>query len=572
MTRSTRIALLTLPALLAAACSRAERQAAAEPDVPVTMESMRPALASFTADDLLLRTSALSADSMEGRLPGTLGEERAVRYIEGEFRALGLAPGNPDGTYTQVVPLVGLTPKVTASLTIGGRAVPLQGGTDYIAESARVQAEVKVENSDMVFVGYGIVAPEYGWDDYKDVDVTGKTIVMLVNDPAITLPGDTALDGSIFRGKAMTYYGRWTYKYEIAAAKGAAAAIVIHETGPAGYPFDVLAGGFERESFDIKSADDNLSRVAVQAWMPEPAVRRLLGQMGQDFDSLKAKALRKDFRPVALRAQATFDLRQTIREVQSRNVLAKLEGARRPDEYIVYTAHWDHLGKDDALRGDQIYNGAIDNASGVAMILEIAEAFTKLPEKPDRSILFLAVTAEEQGLLGAKYYGESPLYPLVQTVANINIDGINQWGPTEDVVVIGKGNSTLDDVLNAAATTQGRVLAPDPETEKGFFYRSDQFEFAKQGVPALYAEGGIRYAGKEPAYGMSKRNEYTKKDYHGVSDEVKADWDLSGAVLDGQLFFQVGYRVSQRAVLPEWSAGTEFKAKRDSMLAVPGTR
>jgi Zn-dependent M28 family amino/carboxypeptidase len=530
------------------------------------MAAMQPALASVTAADLLRRTADLAHDSMEGRLPGTIGEDRTVRYLEEQFRALGLAPGNPDGSYTQVVPLVGITPTVEAALTIGGRRLPLEGVRDFIAESRRVTPEIRVDDSDLVFVGYGVVAPEYGWDDYKDVDVTGKTIVMLVNDPAVTVPGDTLLDDALFRGRAMTYYGRWTYKYEIAAEKGAAAAIVVHETGPAGYPFEVLSGGFGLESFDIRSADNNMGRVGVQAWMPEPAIRRFLGEMGHDFDELKRQALSREFRPVDLGASASFRVRQTIREVASRNMLARLEGAERPGEHVVYTAHWDHLGKDPALAGDQIYNGAIDNASGIALMLEIAEAFTELPARPDRSILFLAVTAEEQGLLGAKYYAENPLYPLERTLANVNIDGINQWGRTEDIVVIGRGNSTLDDVLAEAAATQGRRLEPDAEPEKGFFYRSDQFEFAKQGVPALYTESGIDYVGREEGYGMMKRNEYTNRDYHGVSDEMKPDWDLSGAVEDAQLLFQVGYRVSQRSAFPEWSAGTEFKARRDEMM------
>jgi Zn-dependent M28 family amino/carboxypeptidase len=556
---------MAVSALCLGACAdQAER--ADEPADDVSMETMQPALATITPADLLRHTAALADDSMEGRSPGTIGEERAVRYLESAFRSMGLAPGNPDGTYIQNVPLVSITPQVTASLALRGSTVPLQGVRDYIASSRRVTPEVKVENSDLVFVGYGVVAPEYGWDDYKDVDVTGKTIVMLVNDPAIPVTGGTTLDDNMFRGRAMTYYGRWTYKYEIAAERGAAAAIVIHETGPAGYPFEVLSSGFQRENFDIKSPDNNMSRVAVQAWMPEPAARSYLQQMGHDLTALKQQALSKDFRPVDLGAKVSFTLRQQIRELQSRNVLARLEGARQPDEYIVYTAHWDHLGRDESLQGDQIFNGAVDNASGTALLLEIAEAFSKLTERPDRSVLFLAVTAEERGLLGAKYYAENPLYPLAKTVANINMDGINQWGRTEDVVVIGLGNSTLDDVLAGAAETQGRRLVPDAEPEKGFYYRSDHFEFAKQGVPALYTDEGTTYIGKPEGYGREKREHYTANDYHKVSDEVKPDWDLSGATEDAQLLFQVGYRVAQRTAIPEWKAGTEFKAKRDSMM------
>jgi Zn-dependent M28 family amino/carboxypeptidase len=309
-----------------------------------------------------------------------------------------------------------------------------------------------------------------------------------------------------------------------------------------------------------------MSRVAVQAWMPEPAIRGFLAEMGHDFDQLRQAAMRRDFRPVPLGAQVSFNLRQQAREVHSRNVVAKLEGATRPDEYIVYTAHWDHLGIGPAVNGDSIYNGAADNASGTALVLEIAEAFTKLDRRPDRSMLFLAVTAEEQGLLGAKYYAENPLYPLARTLANINVDVINLWGRTEDIVVVGRGNSTLDDVLAEAAATQNRRLEPDAEPEKGFYYRSDHFEFAKQGVPALYAGAGTHFIGKPAGYGEQKRAEYTANDYHKPGDEVKPDWDLAGALEDGQLLFQVGYRVSQRAAFPEWSPGTEFRARREQML------
>jgi Zn-dependent M28 family amino/carboxypeptidase len=552
-------------AALAAACGTAmagcvAADRGAGEDVPVTMESMAPALEHFSEEGLLRRIAVLSHDSMEGRAPGSPGEERTVRFLESEFRAMGLEPGNPDGTYIQNVPLVGITPRVTASLMIGGQSAPLQGQQEFIAVSKRVQPRVTVENSDLVFVGYGVVAPEYGWDDYKDVDVTGKTIVMLVNDP-----GYATEDESLFRGRTMTYYGRWTYKYDIAAEKGAAAAIIIHETGPAGYPFEVLSGGFQREDFDIKAADDNMSRVAVQAWMPEAAARTYLARMGQDFDQLKQAALQREFRPVELGAQVSFDLQQEVREIQSRNVVARLEGGSRADEYVVYTAHWDHLGMDPSLP-DPIFNGAQDNASGTARVLEIAEAFTKLEQRPERSILFLAVTAEERGLLGAKYYAENPLYPLEKTVANINIDGMNQWGRTEDIVVVGYGNSTLDDVLREAAAAQNRRLEPDAEPEKGFYYRSDHFEFAKQGVPALYTGAGTHFIGKPEGYGKEKRDYFTANDYHKPSDEIKPDWDLSGAVDDTRLMFEVGYRVAQKAAWPEWSPGTEFKARRDQML------
>jgi Zn-dependent M28 family amino/carboxypeptidase len=542
-------------------CAAADRTAT---DHALNLDALQPALSFISEEGLLRHIAALSHDSMQGRSPGTIGEERTVRYLESEFRRIGLAPGNPDGTYVQNVPLIGITPRVSATLAIAGSSVTLEGPRDFIASSRRAVPEVRVENSDLVFVGYGVVAPEYGWDDYKDVDVTGRTIVMLVNDP-----GYATQDESLFRGRAMTYYGRWTYKYEIAAEKGAAAAIIIHETGPAGYPFEVLSAGFQRENFDIQSADNNAGAVAVQAWMPEPAARGFMQRMGHDFDQLKQAALQKDFRPVELGGQVSFTLQQQIRSIQSRNVIAKLEGSRTPDEVVIYTAHWDHLGIGPAVNGDSIYNGAIDNASGTARVLQIAEAFTKLDHRPDRSILFLAVTAEERGLLGAKYYAENPLYPLTKTVANVNMDGMNQWGRTEDVVVVGYGNSTLDDVLRAAAATQDRRLEPDAEPEKGFYYRSDHFEFAKQGVPALYTGSGTHYIGKPEGYGLQKRNEFTANDYHKPSDQIKPDWDLAGGVEDTRLMFMVGYQVSQTPAFPEWSPGTEFRARREQMLGRP---
>jgi Zn-dependent M28 family amino/carboxypeptidase len=372
----------------------------------------------------------------------------------------------------------------------------------------------------------------------------------------------------MFKGKAMTYYGRWTYKYEIASEKGAAAAIIIHETGPAGYPFEVVTGSWGRENFDIQRADKNIGRVGVESWISLDKAKELLSASGQDFDALKKAAVRKDFKPVVLNAKASFELTNTLRTVDSANVIAKLEGSdpTMKDEYVIYTAHWDHLGRDTNLKGDQIFNGALDNASGTAVLLEIAEAFTKLKKKPKRTIIFLAVTAEEKGLLGAKFYATNPLYPLNKTVANINKDGINQWGRTKDIVIVGYGNSTLDTVLRSAAATQGRTIRPDVEPEKGFFYRSDHFEFAKEGVPALYVGSGDEFIDKPEGYGKQKRDEYTARDYHKVSDEVKPNWDLSGGVEDAQLLFIVGHKVAQTKKYPTWKPGTEFKQKREESL------
>src|SRR5687767_6948341 len=541
----------------------------AAPSTAAFPAELKPALDSINANDIMNHTKVLSADEYEGRGPGTKGEELTVKYLTEQYQKIGLKPGNPDGTYVQKVPLVGFTGQPTASFTAGGKKIDLTFPTDYVAVSRRFIPQSKVENSDIVFVGYGVVAPEYGWDDYKGVDVKGKTIVMLINDPQVPGAGDPAsLDDKMFKGKAMTYYGRWTYKYEIASQKGAAAAIIIHETGPVGYPYEVVKGSWSRENFDIQTPDKNVGRVAVESWITLERAKELFTAGGQDFDSLKKAAVTKEFKPVTLNAKANFDVKNTLREINSANVLAKLEGSDPvlKNEYIVYTAHWDHLGRDPKLQGDQIFNGALDNASGTGALLEIAEAFTKLPTPPKRSILFLAVTAEEKGLLGTKFYGENPLYPLNKTLANINMDGVNQWGRTKDITMVGDDNSTLIDLLREVASAQGRTVNPDPESEKGFYYRSDHFEFAKQGVPALYTDSGIDYVGKSAEFSKQKRDEYTDKDYHKVSDQIKPDWDLTGAVDDAQLLTMIGYRVAQSDRYPEWKAGSEFKGKRDEMM------
>jgi Zn-dependent M28 family amino/carboxypeptidase len=534
---------------------------------------MKPAFDAITANDIMQHTKVMSADEYEGRGPGTKGEELTVKYLTEQYQRIGLKPGNPDGTFVQKVPLVGFTGAPSASFTVGSKQLNLTFPQDYVAVSRRFVPESKVENSDIVFVGYGVVAPEYGWDDYKGLDVRGKTIVMLINDPQVPESGNPAkLDDKMFKGKAMTYYGRWTYKYEIASQKGAAAAIIIHETEPAGYPYEVVSGSWSRENFDIQKPDKNMGRVAVESWITTDRAKELFTASAHDFDALKRAALSKDFKPVALNAKANMTVKNTLREINSNNVIGRLDGSdpALKNEYVVYTAHWDHLGRDPKLSGDQIFNGALDNASGTAALLEIAEAFTKLTTPPKRSILFLAVTAEEKGLLGAKYYAENPLYPLNKTLANINMDGVNQWGRTTDITMVGDDNSTLIDLLREAASAQRRTVNPDPESEKGFYYRSDHFEFAKQGVPALYTDSGITYEGKDAAFSKQKRDEYTSKDYHKVSDEIKPDWDLTGAVDDAQLLTVIGYRVAQGDRYPEWKAGSEFKAKRDEMMRGAG--
>src|SRR6266481_5573097 len=533
-------------------------------------EKLKPALDVITPDALLAHIKTLASDEFEGRSPGTKGEELSIKYISDQFRSIGLKPGNPDGSYFQEVPLAGIKSEPKMILAVAGKPpVELKYPDDFVASSARLQPEIKVDNSDLISVGYGVVAPEYGWDDYKGVDVRGKTILMLINDPPVPDPKDPSkLDEKMFKGKAMTYYGRWTYKYEIAAQKGAAAAIIIHETEPAAYPWQVVKSSWGKENFELDNANKNMDAVSARSWITLDVATKLLADCGQDFDALKKSAITKDFRPAVLNAKANIAIKQQIRSFKSHNVIGKLEGSdpKLNGEYVIYTAHWDHLGRHPELHGDQIFNGAIDNASGVASVIELAGAFSKLNPPPKRSVLFMATTAEEAGLLGAKYYTQHPLYPLEKTLADINIDGVNPWGKSHDLEDLTNNNSTLDDLLGQAAARQGRVMKPSSEPEKGGFYRVDSFEFAKAGVPVLHAARGIEIIGKPPEYGKQKRDEFVAKHYHQPSDEVDPSWDLSGAVQDIQLLFEVGYQVSNGDKFPEWKSGSEFRAKRDAML------
>src|SRR5438477_3418256 len=432
------------------------------------VERLKPALDAITPDGLLSHIKMLASDEFEGRAPGSKGEELSIKYISDQFKAAGLKPGNPDGSYLQEVPLAGIKSTPNASFVAGGRAMTLTYPDDYVASSARLQNEIKVENSDIVFVGYGIVAPEYGWDDYKGVDVHGKTLLMLINDPPIPDPKDPAkLDNKMFAGRAMTYYGRWSYKYEIAAKKGAAAAVIIHETEPAAYPYSVVRTSWSKENFELDTPDKNAGAVSVRSWITLDVAKKLLADSGQDFDALKKSAISKDFRPVELKTKANFEIKQELRTFKSHNVIAKLEGSdpKWKDEYVIFSAHWDHLGKHPELSGDQIFNGAVDNASGVATLISLGRAFTKVNPSPKRSLLFMATTAEEAGLLGAKYYALHPLYPLMKTLADINIDSMNVWGKTRDVEDTSIGMSTLDDLLAKAAQSQNRAAIPNPRPE-----------------------------------------------------------------------------------------------------------
>jgi Zn-dependent M28 family amino/carboxypeptidase len=524
---------------------------------------------------VLGHVKTLASDAFEGRAPGTPGEEKTVAYLVEAFKRLGLQPGNPDGTYVQKVPLVGITPAPSPLTITGGAASQASAGPmtlawrdDVVAWTKRVTDEVKVDASELVFVGYGVQAPEYTWDDYKGVDVAGKTLVMLVNDPPVPDPAAPgALDAKTFGGRAMTYYGRWTYKYEIGAKHKAAAVLIVHETGPAGYPFAVVQGK-TGEQFTFVTPGKNMDRAAIEGWITLDQAKALFARAGQDFDRLKAQAATRAFRPVPLGLTASMTIRNTLRRVDSQNVVARLEGSdpAARDEHVVFTAHWDHFGVGEPINGDRIYNGARDNATGTAALLEMARAFTRLPKPPRRSILFLSVTAEEQGLLGSEYYAAQPLYPLAKTLADINMDALNVTGRTKDLVVIGLGASQLDDYARAAAREQGRTLKPDAEPEKGFYYRSDHFNFAKVGVPALNTDEGVDFVGRPASFGIEVRERYTNERYHKPSDEVTPDWDLSGLAEDVQLLFAVGYRVAQADPYPAWSPGNEFKAIRDAQL------
>jgi Zn-dependent M28 family amino/carboxypeptidase len=525
---------------------------------------LQPSLETITPDGLLAHIKILASDEFEGRAPGTKGEELSVKYIADQFKQIGLRPGNPDGTYTQEVPLAGITSEPRMSFSVGDKTVDLKYPDGFVASSARLKPEIKIDKSDVIFVGYGVVAPEYGWDDYKDVDVRGKTLLMLIGDPPVPDPKYPAkLDDKMFKGKAMTYYGRWTYKYEIAAQKGAAASIIIHETEPAAYPWQVVRSSWGKENFELDNPNKNMDAISVRSWITLEVAKKLFTDCGQDFDALKKSAITKEFRPVTFNAKANIDIKQQIRSFKSHNVIGKLEGndPKLKDEYVIYTAHWDHLGRHPELQGDQIFNGAIDNASGVASVIQLAASFKKLNPPPKRSVLFMDTTAEEAGLLGTKYYAEHPLYPLEKTLADINIDGINPWGKTHDLEDLTDRNSSLDDLLGQAAARQGRVMKPSSEPEKGGFYRVDSFEFAKAGVPVLHAARGIEIIGKPPEYGKQKRDEFVAKHYHQPSDEVDPTWDLSGAVQDIQLLFEVGYQVANGDKFPEWKPDSEFRVK-----------
>ena len=509
-------------------------------------------------------TRILSSHEYEGRMPGTKGEELTVALLTERFQAAGLKPGNGD-SWVQDVPLVEITGKNYAPLTItdGTTDVVLDFGSEWVGVTYREDTATQIANSEMVFVGYGINAPEKGWNDYEGVDVTGKTVVILVNDPDYETEG---LEGP-FNGRAMTYYGRWTYKYEEAARQGAAAAIIVHDSAPASYGWNVVESSWTGPQAYPEYGENPPARTLMNGWVQKEAAREILAAAGQDLDALSAAAKKQGFKPVELGLKASTSFENDLRKFASKNVIGILPGTEAPDEYVLHTAHWDHLGRcTPAPDGDDICNGAVDNATGTAALVALAEAHVKAGA-PRRTLVFLAVTAEESGLLGAYYYAANPIFPLDQTVGGINMDAFLIAGPSKDVTVVGPGKSQLDQYLEAALVADGRVATPNPNPEAGYYYRSDHFAFAKQGVPMLYVDGGedLVEGGREA--GAALAAEYREKRYHGPKDEFDESWDWAGVMADLQLFYRLGRMMATSTSWPNWNEGDEFKATRDAACA-----
>ncbi|TFI57888.1 M28 family peptidase [Sphingomonas parva] len=539
-------------ALLLAGCATAGRDRA-----PSAYQGPPISLATLTT-----ATQILSSDAFEGRAPTTPGEEKAVSYIAEQFRKAGLQPGNK-GSWYQNVALVENTASPSA-LTIAGGSGPLSLAyrTDFVANTYQVQKQVQLKDSELVFVGYGINAPERGWNDYAGLDVRGKTVVILVNDPDWQ---DQDLNGR-FGGKAMTYYGRWTYKYEEAARQGAAGALIVHQTEPAAYGWNVVQSSWTGAQYNMDDPNGHMDQSKVVGWLTQDAAQRLFAASDKDLAALTAAAARPGFKAVPLGTRASITLDNQIKRSNSRNVIGILPGAKRPNEYVLYTAHWDHLGRCDAVGGDDICNGAVDNASGTAGLIALAEAHAKRGNA-DRSIVFLAVTAEESGLLGSNYYAQNPVYPLSQTVGGINMDSLSLSGDARDFVAVGGGKSELDAYLDTALEAHGLKLRPEPAPQAGYYYRSDHFSFAKQGVPMLYAKLGNDLVQGGTAAGEAAQAQYRAERYHGPNDEYDPAWDWSGAVRELQIYWQIGRALATGDAWPNWKQGDEFRAIRDRSRA-----
>ena len=521
-------------------------------------QSIQKAELAITGPRLLAHISTLASDEYGGRAPGTAGEQKSVAYLTEQCRKMGLKPGNPDGTFVQNVSLWGIRSEGSVSVTVNGNPLPMTARQDYLASSQQSVPSVAIQDSGLVFAGYGVVAPEFHWDDYKGVDVKGKTVVLFSGDPPVPDSNDSSkLDEKMFLGPALSYYGRPSTKYETAYAKGAVAVITVFAPRN-GANLARFAQNLPRETMILRDSA-SASWISAQVSLSEAKAQELFTSAGLDLAALRQGAVKPDFQPVALKAAATFQLQNTVRQVDSANVAALLPGSdsQLRNEYVIYSGHWDHLGTD----GDRIYHGASDNAAGTAGVLELARAFTELKPAPKRTVLFLWTTAEEKGLLGALYYVRNPLYPLSKTLADINLDYFSNWGwgRTHDISIVGLGNSTLDELVMAAAKRQGRVVTGDTNPAEGFYFRSDHLEFAKGGVPSLETSPGIDFVGKPAGYGAEVRDRYIRNDYHKVTDQVKPDWDLSGAVEDLRVIFEVGYRVAQGESKPAFKADAPYQ-------------
>lgn len=520
--------------------------------------ALEPAI---TIEDFKTQLQMLASDEFGGREPGTEGGKRTVEYLKQSFAAMGLEPGNR-GEWLQTVPVLSVErTNYDSALVVdtGKSKVELVYPDDYVAVTLQQQPEVSLSASDVVFVGYGVNAPERNWNDYAGIDVTGKTVIALVNDP-----GWGNADPDLFDGRAMTYYGRYTYKYEEAARQGAAAALVVHEPAAAGYPWGAVVTGWTGARHALPLEATSPRQLPVAGWITTDAARKLFAAAGLDFDKLKAASDRPGFKPVPLNARASLTIESTMKRNETANVLALKRGSKRPDEVIVYTAHWDHLGTDTTLQGDQIYNGAIDNGTGVAGLLEIAGKFAA--ESPERSVLFVAVTLEESGLLGSSWYVAHPAFPLERTVANINLDALPVIGPARDMVVVGFGYSELDDYLAAAVTAQGRQLLPEKHPEGGYYFRSDHFPFALAGVPALWAQSGSDLIEGGVKAGEAMLADYGTHRYHQVTDEYDPSWDFRGIIQDIEALYQVGAMLANETRFPAWAKNSPFRAKRQAMM------
>jgi Zn-dependent M28 family amino/carboxypeptidase len=534
-----------------------------EPKAAVAVsDAAKTAAAQITADYLRQRIAEFSDDSFEGRGPATPGDEKARAYLIEQLKEIGFEPGGSDGSWEQPFDVVGVTTKMPARWTFkhGDKTASFKWWDEYIGSSGVQAARGSIKNAEVVFVGYGIQAPEYDWDDFKGQDLKGKVLLMLNNDPD--------WDPNLFAGETRLYYGRWVYKYESAARQGAAGAIIIHTTPSAGYPFQVVQTSWSGEQVELP--DEGEPRLQVRTWLTEDAAKKLVALAGRDLDQLVASAKSKDFAPVPLGITTSIDFTTQIKRSKTANVFGVLRGSdpELADEYVIYTAHHDHLGVGEPdAEGDRIFNGAMDNAAGVAQLLAMGKAFKALPTPPRRSIMLLFVAAEEQGLLGSQYYAEHPTIPPGKIAANINVDGGNIWGRTKDIVYIGKGKSTLDAYVEAIAQIQGRTVTPDQFPDRGFFYRSDQFNFAKIGVPALYLDTGTDFIGQPEGWGEQQHQEYEAKHYHQPSDEIDDSWNFDGMIEDAQLTFYVGFNIANADKMPSWVPGDEFESARKKALA-----